>query len=373
VLVREIGQPYIPSVPSLALYHGKNTIYQTDGPWLYPLLGLEKWLAENPVDTSDLLIYDKIIGRASALLITRLGFRSVRTDLISDLAVMAFESNGIAWKATERTDRILCATETLLEHTTDPEEAHRLIVARAQAARAGQSKQSILTVENLNVFRGGRHVLSAVDLELAPGDRVLITGENGAGKTTLLRAVLGLVPFGAGSVTFNGNQIGSQQWRRERHKMAYVRQAERHVTLPISAAEVVGIGAPHIQGRGRHAVREAAIKALDLTGVGHLDRRPFAELSGGEQRRVSLARAFAQAPLLLVLDEPTAGLDQDSRSTLLGLIELAAGERGIAVLMVTHDPFDHALGGWRVLHLQDGRLGPAVPLPAVASPVGPEM
>ena len=79
--------------------------------------------------------------------------------------------------------------------------------------------------------------------------------------------------------------------------------------------------------------------------MNHLARRPFAELSGGEQRRVSLARAFAQDPLLLVLDEPTAGLDQKSREVLLELIESAAGERGIAVLMVTHDPFDHSLGG----------------------------
>ena len=141
---------------------------------------------------------------------------------------------------------------------------------------------------------------------------------------------------------------------------------------PISVAEVVGIGASADSDHRRWPSRDAGIQALAVTGVNHLARRPFAELSGGEQRRVSLARAFAQDPLLLVLDEPTAGLDQESRGALLETIESAAGERGISVLMVTHDPFDHALGGWQALALKDGRLGPAVSESSHAAAAGSE-
>ena len=349
---------------SLAIYRGNHAIHQIDGAWLYPLLELEQWLATNPVNTKDLLIYDKIVGRAGALLITRLGFRDVRTDLISELAIEVFERAGISWSAIEITDRILCATESLLENTTDPELAHQLIVQRAQAGRSAQTDKSILAIQDVNVIRDGRHILSAIDLQLEAGDRLIINGENGAGKTTLLRAVLGLIPINSGSLRFKGKEVGSPGWRRLRQRIGYVRQSERDVTVPINVQEVVGIGALSVPYPSRHAAREAAMRALSLTGVEHLSRRPFTELSGGEQHRVSIARALAGDPELLVLDEPTAGLDHGSRASLLQLIELAARDRKIAVLMVTHDPFDGSLDGWKIYTLTEGQLSPASNLDA---------
>lgn len=327
---------------SLAVYQHRRQIFHADGPWLYPLLELESWLETNRIDTSKVELYDKIVGRAGAMLICRLGFLTVRTDLISNFGVDVFDRHGVQWTSAARTERILCATESLLENETDLEAAHQLIQDRANQQRKS-AETPLLSIRDLNVLVGGRHILSRCDLDIRAGEKVLVTGENGTGKTTLLRTILGLHPASGGRILFRGAAVGSRQWKRLRSDMAYVRQEEVQNRFVISAGEVATIGARVANG-------------LAITGVDHLEHRPFHELSGGERRRVSLARAFAQQPSLIVLDEPTAGLDRAARASLLQAIEEGARDQGTAVLMVSHQHTDADFDGWRRYALASGSL-----------------
>ncbi len=338
-------------MPTLVAYLDGTRIFESDGPWLYPLLELETVLHEHRQRDPDALLttYDKVVGRAGALLSIRLGVTAIETELLSRLAVPVLEANGVRFTASAVEDRIFCATEDLFGEIDDPEEAHRLILRRIEERR--RASEPVATVRDLVVSLGGTRVLEGLSLDVYPGETVLVRGENGAGKTTLLRALLGLVGLESGQVSVAGRRVGSRAWRLHRHDTAYVRQLEQPSTLPISSREVVEIGAQAISARGATA---RADDALHRTNAAHLGSRLFSTLSGEERQRVSIARALAQRPKLLLLDEPTVGLDVDARASLLTLLNGLAQRQNVTVVVVSHDVAADELPLARVLTLHAG-------------------
>ena len=184
---------------------------------------------------------------------------------------------------------------------------------------------------------GRRPVLHGVDLTVHPGEVLAVRGPNGAGKSTLVRGLLGLTDLLAGEVTLFGEPRGQF---RDWHRVGYVPQRSAvGGGVPVTVRELVSSGRLARVGpwrRFREADRCAVDCALDGVGLAGYDRRPVAELSGGQQRRALVARALAGDPELLVLDEPTAGVDADNQRVLAAtLAGLAA--TGTAVVVVVHE------------------------------------
>lgn len=187
----------------------------------------------------------------------------------------------------------------------------------------------LVTLEGATVGYGRRPILEGVDLSVEAGDFLAVVGPNGGGKTTLVRSVLGALPLLAGRRTLRpGVRVG------------YVPQRD-HVdpVWPFTAGEVVLMGRVPALGPGRRpgpADHEAVRVALGLVGIESLAGSAYGELSGGQRQRTLIARALAAEPTLLVVDEPTNGMDPSAELATMDLLrDLHEGVR-IAIVMVSH-------------------------------------
>lgn len=178
---------------------------------------------------------------------------------------------------------------------------------------------TLVSLKIVSVSFGQRRVLSEVSLNLKPGKILTLLGPNGAGKSTLVRVVLGLVAPDAGVIV-----------RQDKLRIGYVPQKlHLDATLPLTVSRFL---------RLRPGTRKADIlPALKRVQAGHLVEAPLQKLSGGETQRVLLARALLSSPQLLVLDEPTQGVDVNGQVALYDLIDQLRRELNCAVLMVSHD------------------------------------
>jgi iron complex transport system ATP-binding protein len=201
--------------------------------------------------------------------------------------------------------------------------------------------------------------LEDVEAAVAPGELCVVVGPNGAGKTTLLRVLAGLLKPDDGSVRLRGSPLDSLS-RREIARSVAVAAQEPSLPFPYTVAEVVGMGrAPFLGPFGRESGvdREIVLEALARTGLALLAERRFPTLSSGERQRVILARAFAQTPCVMLLDEPTAHMDLGHRvKTFEDLRAWVAGSPGDrAALVVTHDLILAARYADRMTLLDRGR------------------
>ncbi|MEU9251988.1 ABC transporter ATP-binding protein [Streptomyces sp. NPDC048270] len=220
--------------------------------------------------------------------------------------------------------------------------------AAASRRTPGGLPASGLTTEELAVGhrtrsltgRGARRtVLSGLDLEARAGELTVLLGPNGAGKSTLLRTLCGLLPPLAGRIRLGGAGIAHEPPAALARRLAVVLTDRIDAGL-LSVRELVGLGRhPHTGFTGRLAPADhAAVRwALEAVGADHLAERPAAELSDGERQRVLTARALAQEPEVVLLDEPTAFLDVPSRVALTVLLRDLARDRGLTVVVSTHD------------------------------------
>jgi len=183
----------------------------------------------------------------------------------------------------------------------------------------------------------GQRVLTGVDLRVAEGEFVAIAGPNGGGKTTLLRLALGLERPARGRVLLFGEPARTM---RDRTRIGYLAQRSRiAVRAPATVREVVEAGrAPlRLLGGLRREDREAVDEALERVGMAHLARRPVTRLSGGQQQRAFIAKALAARPSLLVLDEPTTGVDVEAQEALAALLDRLHTDLAVTILYVSHE------------------------------------
>jgi iron complex transport system ATP-binding protein len=186
---------------------------------------------------------------------------------------------------------------------------------------------------------GARMAVADASIAAESGELVAILGPNGSGKTTLLRMLAGLAPPSTGAVRLDGAPLGRLTRREIARRLALVPQDPR-VDFPFTALEVVLMGrAPHQRGLGLPGVRDLAVarEALALVDAGALAARAIDRLSGGERQRVFVARALAQEPSVLLLDEPTTHLDLGHQLAIHEVLRRLCRERGLACVTVVHD------------------------------------
>jgi ABC-type polar amino acid transport system ATPase subunit len=217
-----------------------------------------------------------------------------------------------------------------------------------------------LTIRGLRVNRGNREIIRGVDLDVAPGEVVVLMGESGAGKTTILRVVAALESFSGGTVAVGDAQLApgpippQSKLGALRAKVGMVFQA--HALFEhLSAEENVTLAPLRVHHWDAARAHARASELLQSLGVAHrADAKP-AQLSGGEAQRVAIARALAPDPALLLMDEPTAALDPARRGALASTVRELA-KAGRALLISTHDEDFAKAAGDRVIRLRDGLI-----------------
>ncbi len=195
-----------------------------------------------------------------------------------------------------------------------------------------------IRVESLAVKLGNREVLEGITFEVKTGELTGIIGPNGAGKTTLLRAILGLLPIERGELSVLG--VSRDNLHQIRAQVGYMPQRqsfERRFPLLVADVVATGLLTPQTLLRRLAGGQEKVINALREVDMEHFAARPFQDLSGGEQQRVLLARSLVRRPSLLLLDEPTAGLDFPAQKSFIDLLQELKLKEDLTVVLVSHD------------------------------------
>ena|SRR5882672_8462767 len=187
----------------------------------------------------------------------------------------------------------------------------------------------IIELQNVSFAYGHEPTLTNLNLKIEPGEYVGVIGPNGGGKTTLMKLMLGLLTPSQGDIELFG--APSSQFR-DRHKIGYVPQrvGDSDFRLPITVEEVVRFGA--LRGD-----KTATAESLAHVGMQAYAKRRLTELSGGQQQKVFIAKALASHPEILILDEPTAGVDVHAQDDFYQLLAQLNKERGLTVILVSHD------------------------------------
>lgn len=196
---------------------------------------------------------------------------------------------------------------------------------------------AVIELSDVWVKYNGKIVLKTIYLQCYPGEILAIVGPNGGGKTTLLKVILGTVQPERGSVKLFGQKPG-KKGRLEVGYLPQVSQAER--SFPVTVLDIVLMGLYNRIGiirRLKRKDREEAMEILSHVNMADHAKRPFNVLSGGQQQRVNIARSLASKPRLLILDEPSTGVDSVAQEDFYELLARFRDELGISVIMVSHD------------------------------------
>lgn len=215
------------------------------------------------------------------------------------------------------------------------------------------SLPKVLEIENLVVEVPGRRLLDDISFWVPKGEFVCLCGPNGAGKSTFLKAVLGLLPVTSGTIRILGKT--AQKALRD---VGYVPQRKTSdLTFPARAIDLIVAA---MRGswplRITEAERARAVEVLKHVGGEKLLEKQLARLSGGETQRVFLARALVNKPALIILDEPTAGVDVKGRAEFLELLAEISASDELAAILVTHNLAAMARTAERVVYIDSGRL-----------------
>lgn len=229
-------------------------------------------------------------------------------------------------------------------------------------AAAAPTGDLAISLRDAVVGYGDVPIVRSVDLTVRRGEAVAVLGSNGSGKTTLVRGLLGLAAVLGGQVEVLGSPVGRH---RHRGRVGYVPQ--RHTVsgaVPATVREVVGVGRLARRGLvGRLRAEDRAAVRLAVREVGLLDRLddPVASLSGGQQRRLLVARALAAGPELLIMDEPTAGVDAANQEALAAVLQRLSAQ-GTTLVVVTHEATPLAGVIDRAVVVDSGRISYDGPL-----------
>ncbi|MFP4226919.1 MAG: ABC transporter ATP-binding protein [Desulfobacterales bacterium] len=213
-------------------------------------------------------------------------------------------------------------------------------------------------VKNLSYAYEDSRVLEDLSFSVGQGEFFVVIGPNGSGKTTLMKLIAGLLKPQRAAIRIMGKDIRSYGRKALARRIAFVPQ-QMPMDFPFTVAGVVLFGrAPHLGTFGLESEndRQQAEQAMAFTEVDHLAGRRMDQLSGGERQRVFIARAICQAPEIMILDEPTAALDIAHQMRIMDLMEKMKQEKGITVLMVSHDVNLAAMYADTLLLLKNGSL-----------------
>lgn len=207
----------------------------------------------------------------------------------------------------------------------------------------------LVELKDLTLGYQGHEVISNLNVSFNEGDFVCIVGPNGAGKSTLIKGILGLISPMRGKVVFHNlkqNYIG------------YMPQETRvDKNFPASVLEIVlsgtlnHVGLPSFYSKKE---KDIALDNLKLLGIASLKNKSFSDLSGGQRQKVLLARSMCASSKLLILDEPSNNLDRESKTELYSILKNLNKNRGMTILMITHDLDHHNLIGNKILSLEKG-------------------
>lgn len=219
-----------------------------------------------------------------------------------------------------------------------------------QPSRERDREQPALRVERLSAgYPGKRRAIHNLNFTIASGERVAIIGPNGAGKSTLFKAIVGLLPFSAGHISIHGADCYSSHIH-----VGYVpQQSAIDWSFPASVFDVVMMGRSRHIGWFRWPGKDDRATVLDILarlGLSALADRQISELSGGQQRRVFIARALAQDTSIMLLDEPFTGVDQSAEQEIIESLDILTNH-GISILLSTHHMANATLHFDRVLIL----------------------
>lgn len=229
----------------------------------------------------------------------------------------------------------------------------RTLFNRPSETAGCDDAQPVLTVRDLSAGYNGQPAIANVTFDVWAGERIGILGPNGAGKSTLFKALVGLLPH-QGAISIRGASC------RESHGMiGYVPQYEAiDWRFPVTVWDVVMMGRARQIGYilpPRRRDREAVRQALERVGMWSLRKRQIGELSGGQRRRVFVARALAQQASVLLLDEPFSGVDAAAESDIFQVLDVLR-EEGVAVLLATHNLVQAATHYDKLMLLNSGRM-----------------
>ncbi len=227
----------------------------------------------------------------------------------------------------------------------------------ALPAQRQQAASGLLEARGLTFEAGGARLIDGLDLVIRPGRRTVIMGPNGAGKSLTLRLLHGLLQPSAGTVLWEGRPLD----RAARRLQAMVFQRPVMLRRSVRANLRFALSVRGLQ-RGERRARED--EAMERAHLGHLARRPARVLSGGEQQRLTVARALACHPRVLFLDEPTSSLDPQSTQMIEDLVN-EAHDDGVTIVMVTHDLGQARRLGDDLVFLHDGQVAESGPVAQV--------
>ncbi|MFA9423442.1 MAG: ABC transporter ATP-binding protein [Sedimentibacter sp.] len=200
-----------------------------------------------------------------------------------------------------------------------------------------------IQVNNASFSYGDKQIFSGINLSVKQGELFCILGPNGCGKTTLLDCILGLLKLNNGNIIIDGSLLNSIKSNKIAEKMAYVPQVHQK-SFPYTVKEIVLMGRAYkttFISSPTNEDKDIAIEAMKKVGINHLADLPYTQISGGECQLVMIARALAQKPKIIIMDEPTAHLDFKNEIVLLETVVDLIRENNISVIMATHFP-NHA-------------------------------
>lgn len=211
----------------------------------------------------------------------------------------------------------------------------------------------LLRINNLCIVRGGVQVLQIPDFAVNREEKIAVIAPNGGGKSSLLLALACLIPRKCGTILFDGKEVtnGDETAFRRRIAMLFQEPLLFDTTVLDNVAEGM-----RIRGENRKSARERAEESLELFRIGHLAKRSAHKLSGGEAQRVSLARAFAIKPELILMDEPFSSLDLPTRIKLAEDLGMILHESGTSAIIATHDRIEALRVVDRLIVLDSGRI-----------------
>jgi len=218
--------------------------------------------------------------------------------------------------------------------------------------------KTAIDIKNLSYAYGKPLVLKDISFSVPEGDFFIVIGPNGSGKTTLMKVISGIRKFQKGRLDVLGRAIGAYTKKTLARTVALVPQ-DVPADFPFTVNELVLMGrSPYLGMLGLPQKEDVDIadQAVAFTGVEHLAHRKLDQLSGGERQLVFIARAICQQPQIILLDEPTASLDLSHQVKIMDLMERLKLEKGITVVMVSHDVNLAAMYGDTLLLLKDGRV-----------------